>query len=660
MLRYKLSLRTKIVATIIGVTLLVVVGGAWKAAQQAKAEQTGQQMLLRPLKRYIDTMAQVGSGEYAITRMIASDPAVVAALTTSDSAALSEAAKRIGDVLQSSILPDLFVISDLNGKITALPGVKTQTEQEWRSSRLFQDLREGRSIRARFAEVAGQGYRISGAHIRSGERLVGAVLFGASLDRWFAESINKAGGAEPGKEQRLLLVIGERQVVAGSVPRALWPQLSEALSKPVTLHEGDRTSDVLEVLDKESGDKLQYDFAKLPVYGYSAGTDPDSIPFGSLYLYRDHERATAKTLDDRFTGLMYVLVAALGLSVVMGFVLAVQITRPLRRYIVATEELGRGQGDLSRRLEVDGNDELGTLATNLNRVFAKIHSLAAAVQRSAFQVNASSGEISSMSRRTLEGAKEQASKITSSTAAVTELSSSIQQVAENAAEATRTAKQSGQAVTRAIERLQQIRKSVEEAALRIGALGESGKRIGNIVEVIRQISEQTSMLALNAAIEAAHAGEHGRGFAVVADEVSSLAKRTGQSARDIEDLIAAIRDQTGEAVQSMQIGTRDVEEGTQLVETTLADLKTLISVIDDTASAVQEQAIASDEIARNMDAVQRIAGSVVNSSESAVTEGERLQNLAEALEQSVRGFKIDAERVALDEAELKALPEHRA
>jgi methyl-accepting chemotaxis protein len=340
--------------------------------------------------------------------------------------------------------------------------------------------------------------------------------------------------------------------------------------------------------------------------------------------------------------------------------LAYQITRPLRRYIVATEELGRGQGDLSRRLEVDGNDELGTLATNLNRVFAKIHSLAAAVQRSAFQVNASSAEISSMSRKTLDGAKEQASKITSSTAAVTELSSSIQQVAENAAEATRTAKQSGQAVTRAIERLQQIRRSVEEAAQRIGALGESGKRIGNIVEVIRQISEQTSMLALNAAIEAAHAGEHGRGFAVVADEVSSLAKRTGQSARDIEDLIAAIRDQTGEAVQSMQLGTREVEEGTQLVETTLADLKTLISVIDDTASAVQEQAIASDEIARNMDAVQRIAGSVVNSSESAVSEGERLQNLAEALEQSVRGFKIDPERVALDEAELKALPEHRA
>jgi methyl-accepting chemotaxis protein len=167
------------------------------------------------------------------------------------------------------------------------------------------------------------------------------------------------------------------------------------------------------------------------------------------------------------------------------------------------------------------------------------------------------------------------------------------------------------------------------------------------------------MLALNAAIEAAHAGEHGRGFAVVADEVSSLAKRTGQSAKDIEDLIAAIRDQTSEAVRVMQDGTREVEEGTNLVEATLADLQSLVNVINDTASAVQEQAIASDEIARNMDAVQRIAGQVLGSSEQAVAQGNRLLSLADELAESVGGFKIDPERVALDEQELKALPEAR-
>src|SRR4051812_42264509 len=142
--RYKLSLRTKIVSTIIGVTLLVVVGGAWKAAQQVRAAEGAGVQLQRPLKRYIDTLAQVGSGEFAVTRMIAIDPAVVSALSTGDVTGLGDATKRIADVLESSIFPDIFLISDMNGKITSLPGIKAPTESEWHSSRLFQDLREGR------------------------------------------------------------------------------------------------------------------------------------------------------------------------------------------------------------------------------------------------------------------------------------------------------------------------------------------------------------------------------------------------------------------------------------------------------------------------------------------------------------------------------------
>ena len=124
MTRYKLSLRTKIVATIIGVTLIVVIAGAWKAAEQVRAAERGGQ-LERPLKRYVDTLAQVGSGEYALTRMIASDPGVVAALSTGDGAALADAGKRIADVLQSSTLPDLFLFSDLTGKVTPLPAPAT-------------------------------------------------------------------------------------------------------------------------------------------------------------------------------------------------------------------------------------------------------------------------------------------------------------------------------------------------------------------------------------------------------------------------------------------------------------------------------------------------------------------------------------------------------
>ena len=159
--------------------------------------------------------------------------------------------------------------------------------------------------------------------------------------------------------------------------------------------------------------------------------------------------------------------------------------------------------------------------------------------------------------------------------------------------------------------------------------------------MIRQISDQTSLLALNASIEAAHAGEQGRGFAVVADEVSQLARRVGQSAKDIETLIATISDQTADAVSSMQQVTRGFNEQVKGASVMQESLQQIISVTQDTARSVQEQAVVSDEIARNMDAVQKIAQEVLSSSEEAVVQGETLHALALKLEELVRGFRIE-------------------
>ena len=195
---------------------------------------------------------------------------------------------------------------------------------------------------------------------------------------------------------------------------------------------------------------------------------------------------------------------------------------------------------------------------------------------------------------------------------------------------------------------------------KIQELGQSGKRIGSIVEVIRQISEQTSLLALNASIEAAHAGEQGRGFAVVADEVSSLARRVGQSAKDIESLIGTIGEQTQQTVSSMQQATKVFGEHVRKSSEMQESLQQIIAVTQDTARSVQEQAVVSDEIARNMDAVQKIAQEVLGSSEEAVVQGEQLHALALKLEDLVHGFRIDgstAGAAALAAAAHAALPE---
>ena len=154
------------------------------------------------------------------------------------------------------------------------------------------------------------------------------------------------------------------------------------------------------------------------------------------------------------------------------------------------------------------------------------------------------------------------------------------------------------------------------------------------------------MLALNASIEAAHAGEQGRGFAVVADEVSSLARRVGQSAKDIETLIQTVKEQTQAVMASMEVGTREVANGSQLVTGTLTGLGQLISVVKETAGAVHEQAVVSDDIARNMDSVRQIATEVLSGSEESVVQAERLHELAFELEESIGGFNLDGNKLA--------------
>ena len=641
----RISVRGKIIGTVALVTAGALVAGAWFAiGAVSEAKQRGRYLEM-PFQRYRERIETGDPGVDAVAQLFASDPGLVAALESGDGAAIKRAADRLAKAVEATLSPKRLVLSDSAGNTYPVGKFMSLSSTTWREYKMYQDLIRQGSLSKNVAIIAREPYLVSGAPIRSDDgAAIGAVLIAKPLENLFWDLA--AASHENKYQQHRFSLFGNGHIATSALDKSEREELLWAWDHQLSVPDGDDSVPVLRLQGR------LFDFWAEPLVGYERR---NLHTLGTLLLVTQRDEAAGAWAEYRKVGLPFL--GLLLVAVIAGWWVAIAITRPLRRYILATQGLARGQGDLTQRLEVSSRDELGSLASNLNRVFAKIHTLAAGVQRSAFQVNASSGEISAVSKQMLDSAKEQAGKISNSTAAVTELSSSIQQVAENAAEATRTAQQSGQAVQRAIARLGQIRSTVEDAAGRISALGESGKRIGNIVEVIRQISEQTSMLALNAAIEAAHAGEHGRGFAVVADEVSSLAKRTGQSAKDIEDLIDTIRDQTSEAVRVMGEGTREVEEGTGLVEATLADLQSLVNVINDTAAAVQEQAVASDEIARNMDAVQRITTGVVASSEQAVAQGDQLLTLANELEQSVGGFKIDPERVALDEQELKALPE---
>ncbi len=623
---------------------LLIVGGVLVVRSETR-QRTRTYYLEKHFKRFLEYQQSIGRAISSVGELIAGDPRVRQAVAGGGAGGgaaegAAPAAPAVAEQLfaelsgKNGIRPDLFMLFDQQSLLWTSPESPIRAD-DLRELEAVSRVRQGTVFFNKVLVHQGRAIQLAGVPITApGEkRVVGGLLIGVDLERYMADyrdqSDEKPREGKPDLRHRLSLV-RNGEVVASVFPREEWPELVEKI-KPDKLATVTVNGEKRQVVRLDKGD---FDFVHGPIEGF-AGVS--SGPIGELYLLRrrseSEENAAVIPWKELLVGVL--------LSLVISSLLALWITRPIKRFVRQSQRMLEGGADLNQRLEIKSSDETSDLAQNINQVFSRLYGLASEVQAAAFQVGASSAEISAASKHMLDGLRDQTLKIESSTAAVTELSASIQQVAANAVEATKVAEKSNLAVHAAVDRMQQIRGAVEEAADKMTELGESSKRIGNIVEVIRQISEQTSLLALNASIEAAHAGEQGRGFAVVADEVSSLARRVGQSAKDIEALIQTIKEQTSEAVKSMEVGTREVEGGTELVTNTLQDLRQLISVVKDTAAAVQEQAMVSDEIARNMDAVQKIAAEMVSGSEEAVLQGDQLHTLAFNLEQSVGGFNID-------------------
>jgi methyl-accepting chemotaxis protein len=624
---------------------LLIVGGSIVVKNETRLRSRGN-FLQRQDRRLEGYMERVGRDMTATLQLLATDDELQKAMTAAGdataagAAAAGEAAvahaRRTYDALSSKngLAPDVFALfTPANRLKFAAPG-KVLDEPALATLAAVEKARGGSLFAHRIQIIDGVPYQMSAMAIRGDrDQVVGGMLVGVKLQRLFLEFADQSDD-QIEMQIRPTLIAGTA-ILASAWPAERWAELGRAMQpeRAVRVTVGDDSRDVIRLRD---GD---YDFYSDDGFeGYKAG---DAGTVGRLVI----TRSRATVVDPASTLPWLEIAVGIAGSIVIALGMGLWITRPIKQFVRQSRQLLEGETDLTQRLAISSHDETSDLAENINQVFARLHQLATGVQSAAFQVGASSAEISAASRQMLSGLKDQTLKIESSTTAVTELSASIQTVAGNAQQATQVAEQSSVAVTSAVQRMESIRAAVADAADKIRELGESSKRIGNIVEVIRQISEQTSMLALNASIEAAHAGEQGRGFAVVADEVSSLARRVGQSAKDIETLIQTVKEQTQAVTAAMEVGTREVGSGSQLVTGTLHGLGQLISVVKETAGAVHEQAVVSDEIARNMDSVREIATEVLSGSEESVVQAERLHELAFELEESIGGFNLDGSRL---------------
>lgn len=314
---------------------------------------------------------------------------------------------------------------------------------------------------------------------------------------------------------------------------------------------------------------------------------------------------------------------------------------------------GIADGDLSKEAEVT-QDFTGAIADAFNFAIMQLRQIVHSVQDSTFKVGLSASEISSAAEKLAKDNEITAARIVETAATVKEMALSARNVSENAIQsasvsdqALDTAKQGAQAVLDTIDGMSRIRDRVQETAKRIKRLGESSQEIGDIVQMINDIADRTSILAMNASIQAAMSGESGRGFAVVAEEVERLAQRSAKATKQITELVKTIQSETNETVIAMEETTHEVVAGSDLANDAGQALNqietvssTMADIIKSISQAAQNQARSSDEVAQIMneisEATQQAAAGVRHAAVSITS----LARMAEDLRGSVNVFKL--------------------
>ncbi|GAB3257908.1 methyl-accepting chemotaxis protein [Chitinimonas naiadis] len=437
--------------------------------------------------------------------------------------------------------------------------------------------------------------------------------------------------------------------------------LSDEQEKDATFELYLKPSDVPEtdphVLEAIKSGKPLFDESDNPQYGHLRTIImPVQTSSGETYVACADVNAdvvAAEVKSAVWTALLTGIVL-LGGSLVVSLLLGKLIARPLQQLRDMMQALTTGSGDLTVKLEVRSQDEIGQIATYFNTFMGQLREMFLKVREETVKLTGGVKQISNMAEQLSQDARSQSDMASATAATIEQITVSVDHIASNTQDADQNAQETGHlsdvsanAVTDVAHQIERAASSVGELSGVMAALDQRAIQISTIVNVIKEIADQTNLLALNAAIEAARAGEQGRGFAVVADEVRKLAERTGSATVEIEQMIGGMRTQSSQAMTSMD-ATHDVVQNSVGMAQAAAEqirgirlrMGEVVSRVREIAGSAREQSSATTLMAQSAERISVMAQDGDRSIQVAKGVIDDLNALAGELREMIGRFKL--------------------